>query len=364
MEASREDAKGTGSTLARVRTAVLVLALVAAVLTARWSWFGSRGVMHELVGPTMGTSFRVRIDADLSDADLQRVRRSVEERLNRVDRLMSTYDTASEVSRLSRHASTDPFPVSAELIEVLTIARDVGERSGGALDVTVAPLVEAWGFGPGGGLDGPTRPAPSSTELTHLRERVGYDLIQVDQAARAVAKAHPETSIDVSAIAQGYGADAVAAALEDLGLGGFLVDVGGELKAVGTRRDGRPWRVGIERPDDEPGVWGTLSLGNEGIATSGDYRDFHEKDGVLYAHIIDPRTGLPITVRRASVSVVHRSAAVADAWATALTVLGPEEGYEVALREGLAALFVYTLDGGPHTLSTPALGNRFIGPGR
>jgi thiamine biosynthesis lipoprotein len=128
---------------------------------------------------------------------------------------------------------------------------------------------------------------------------------------------------------------------------------------VGTRA-GRPWRVGIERSDDEPGIWGTVDLTDEGIATSGDHRDYYEEDGVRYAHIIDPRTGRPIIVRGASVSVVHPSAAMADAWATALTVLGPEEGFEVARREGLAAVFVHSVDGGLQSSITPALGDRFV----
>jgi thiamine biosynthesis lipoprotein len=311
----------------------------------------------------MGTSFRVVVVADLSDAERERVRAVVETRLGQLNRLMSTYDSASEISRFNRHASTEPFPVSAELIEVLAMAREVSERSRGAFDVTVGPLVEAWGFGPGAGIDGPGRPSPDETELERLREGLGYGRIVVDRAAGTASKTHPETRVDLSGIAKGFGAEAVSAALTELGLTSFLVEVGGELAGVGTRA-GRPWRVGIERPDDEPGIWGTVDLTDEGIATSGDYRDYYEENGVRYAHIIDPRTGRPIVVRGASVSVVHRSAAMADAWATALAVLGPEEGYEVARREGLAAVFVHPVDGVLRSSITPALGDRFVAAAR
>jgi FAD:protein FMN transferase len=341
---------------ARLGGVALVLAL-AALAGVRWLRSGSAERVHELTGATMGTSFRVLVAGPLSEAELEQTRVVIEERLGRIERLMSTYDTASEVSRLNRHASTAPFPVDAEIMEVLVMARGVAERSGGAFDITVGPLVEAWGFGAGGGIDGATRPRPSEAELDRLREVIGYEGIVLDPAARIVSKAAPELRVDLSGIAKGYAADVVSDALEALGRSDFLVEVGGELSARGTRA-GRPWRVGIERPGDAPGLWGTVDLAREGIATSGDTRDYHEEDGVRYAHIIDPRTGRPIVARGASVSVVHGSAATADAWATALTVLGPQEGFEVALREGVAAVFVYP-DGGELTSRvTPALADR------
>jgi thiamine biosynthesis lipoprotein len=338
----------------------LVAALV--VLTALTVWrlgSGAREGPYELVGTTMGTSFSVRVDTELSAEERARVRTVVEERLDRVNRLMSTYDTASELSRFNRRATTEPFPASRELMDVLSLAHHVSERSAGAFDVTVAPLVEAWGFGPGGGVDGRRGPKPDEALLAQLRERVGYEKLVLDPAAGTVSKTDPRATVDLSGIAKGYGVEHVADGLLELGLTSFLVEVGGELKAVGATRSGRPWRVGIERPDDRaPGIWGTVDL-TEAIATSGDYRNYYEEEGVRYAHIIDPRSGSPIVMRGASVSVVHPNAAMADAWATALTVLGPEEGYAVAWREGLAALFVEPHAGGFQSLLTPWLGGRF-----
>jgi len=347
----------------RPRARTLVVAIL--VLAGLTVWRLSSGVgddAHEFVGATMGTTWSVRVDADLSADERARVQAVIEERLDRVNGLMSTYDTASELSRFNRHASTEPFPASAELLEVLALARDVSERSGGAFDVTVGPLVEAWGFGPGGGLEGRLGPKPDGAMLARLREHVGYQKVLLDAASGTVSKTVPDVAVDLSAIAKGYGVEQVAIGLRELGLASFLVEVGGELKAVGTTRGGRPWRVGIERPDDrEPGVWGTVDLTDEAIATSGDYRNYYEEDGVRYAHIIDPRIGVPMRMRGASVSVVHPDAAVADAWATALSVLGPDDGYAVAVREELAVLFVEPSAGSFRSLVTVWLDDRFAG---
>jgi thiamine biosynthesis lipoprotein len=161
--------------------------------------------------------------------------------------------------------------------------------------------------------------------------------------------------VDLSGVAQGYAADLVAAALDELGLSSHLVDVGGELRASGARRSDRPWRVGIESPVEDASVWGTVDLRDEGVATSGDYRNWFEDAGARYAHIIDPRTGRPIAMRGVSVTVVHRSAALADAWATALCVLGPDEGFELARREGLAAAFITSREGAMEARLTPLM---------
>ena len=347
----------------RLGRVALVAALVAAALLVRWLR-SEPGDPYEVLGTTMGTSYSVVVDADLSAADRERVRSAVEERLDELNRMMSTYDPASELSRFNRYRGEEPVQASRELIEVLEMAREVSERSGGALDVTVGPLVEAWGFGPATGVDDVDDVegrSPSDAELERLRRAVGYDGIFVDRARGTIGKTHPETRVDLSAIAKGYAAESVSAALSALGFERSLVEVGGELAASGARRSGQPWRVGIESPDERaPGVWGTLALAGEGVATSGDYRDYYERDGVRYAHIIDPRTGRPIISRTVSVTVVHESAAMADAWATALTVLGPEEGYELARRAGLAALFIQAAGGEPMWRATPALGGRIV----
>jgi thiamine biosynthesis lipoprotein len=302
----------------------------------------------------MGTTFAVSVDEDLASDEHERVRIAIEQQLDRVNRLMSTYDPGSEVSRFNRHESTERFPVSVEVLALLAEAREVSERSGGAFDVTVAPIVDAWGFGATDRLG----PLPDEGRLAALLRLVGYRGLALDSEGGTVSKSEPGIRVDLSGIAQGYAADAVADALVELGLSRFLVDVGGEMRAAGTRRSGRPWRVGIERPDDVGGLWGTVEIRDEGMATSGDYRNWFEEGGARYAHIVDPRTGQPIRMRGASVTVIHESASLADAWATALCVLGPDEGYELARREGLAAVFITRSEGSLSVRLTPAMEGR------
>ena len=317
-------------------------------------WQRRDDAVHVFEGPTMGSTYTVSVDADLTTEDDSRVRGAIALELRRVTDLMSTYEPGSEISRFNAHRSTEPFEVSQEVFSVIWQAREVSEDSGGAFDVTVAPLVDAWGFGP----RDRTGPLPDEERLAALLRIVGYEGLGLDGESRTLTKVDPGIEIDLSGIAQGYGADAVASALRGLGLTNFLVDVGGEIRAVGTRRNGRPWRVGIERPDGAAEVWGTVDLADEGIATSGDYRNYFEEGGVRYAHIIDPRTGQPIHSRNASVTVLYPTAALADAWATALCVLGPVEGYELARREGIAALFITQAEGRLEYRVTPAMEDR------
>ncbi len=337
---------------------VVILVAVLLVVAALGVWRHHAMVddtIHDFAGATMGTSWSVRIDADLSGRGRDEARRAVQGRLDHVSSLMSTYDPESELSRFNRHTGTDAVPVSHELLAVLRLAREVSERSGGAFDVTVAPYVDAWGFGPS-----EPRDPPDDRELAALAPHVGYDRLVLDTVAGTVSKTDPQVRVDLSAIAKGYAADEVSEALGQLGLTSFLIEVGGELRAVGTRRDGKAWRVGIERPDEsDPGYWGTVDLADGGIATSGDYRNYHEVDGVAYAHIVDPRSGRPIRMRGMSVTVVDSSTAAADAWATALTVLGPDDGYALARERGLAALFIVRAEGGLQSLMTTALSDRF-----
>jgi thiamine biosynthesis lipoprotein len=341
----------------RVLLLLVVLAVLGAVVVARMGRPQDDGV-HDFAGATMGTSFSVRIDAELTVDERGELERAARQELDRVDDLMSTYDTASDVSRFNRHASTEPIEVDPALFEVLMMAGEVAVRSGGAFDVTVAPFVDAWGFGPGETV---TR-APDEATLAELRERVGYERLRLDFRNGTVAKTDPRTRIDLSGIAKGYGVERVAAALLRRGLTSFLVEVGGDLKAIGSRRDGSPWRVGIESPDPSMrGVFTTFGVVDGAVATSGDYRNFFEEDGVRYAHVIDPRTGRPIPFRDIAVSVIHDHAALADAWATALTVLGPEAGAELAAREGIAALFVTRSGDRFESRVTPAFEER-VGP--
>ncbi len=295
-------------------------------------------VTIEISGPIMGTSYSVKLDVpSLGAQERTRVSDVIRARLDEVNGLMSTYDPDSELSRFNASRSTQPQAMSAATLAVFEMAERVSAASGGALDVTVGPLVEAWGFGV---ADQPPV-VPADDVLAELAERVGYRLLSVDTDGGTLAKANPEVEADLSAVAKGFAVDRVAEALDSLGYHRYLVEVGGELKAGDAKANGDAWRVAIETPNVAVReIYGVVELAREGVATSGDYRNFYELDGVEYAHLIDPRTARPARHSGASVNVIHPSAAAADAWATALSVLGPDEGFEVAERLGLAALFI------------------------
>jgi thiamine biosynthesis lipoprotein len=299
----------------------------------------------EFRGLTMGATFSVKVvtgqDGLRSEAfsDLDRMIRL---QLDRIDRLMSTWDAGSELSRFNRSTSLEPFAISAETFEVLRWALDLSSVTGGALDVTVGPLVDAWGFGP----DGPRR-RPSDEEIARLREATGEGRLRLDPVARTVRKTRPGVRCDLSAVAPGYAVDRLWAELSDRGFTDFLVDVGGEVRSRGSNDEAQPWQIAVERPGASSGaIQPVVPLSNLAIATSGTYRRYREKDGERVSHILDPRTARPVAHRLASVTVIDELAVRADGLATALVVLGSREGFELAERLHLAALFIEHTDDG------------------
>jgi thiamine biosynthesis lipoprotein len=295
-------------------------------------------------GPTMGTTWSVTLvpgPAGVSAAEIDTVHRAVSAYLDRIDDLMSTWNADSELSRLNRSASLEPVPVAPETFEVLEWAARVTRETGGAFDVTVGPLVDAWGFGPDDDV-----PVPTPGMLDALRAHTGMEQLGLDPERRSVRKGHAEVRADVSALAPGYAADGVAALLGERGFEDVLVDVGGELVARGHNEHGRRWRVAVELPGGSSREMARLvEITDAGMATSGDYRNYREVDGQRLAHIIDPRTGHPIAHRLASATVVDALAVRADALATALMVLGAEDGLALAERLDVAALLIVRREG-------------------
>ncbi len=283
----------------------------------------------------MGTSYRISVPG-AGPAHEPAIAAVVRDSLERVDALMSTYRADSELSRFNRHRSTDPFPLSEETIEVLRLSLAVSEATGGAFDATVAPLVEAWGFGPG-----EAGAPPSDEEVARLRKGMGWAKLALDGSRRTAAKAVPELQCDLSGIAKGHAVDVVADSLADLGFPNHLVEIGGEVRSGGTNLAGESWRLGIERPDGAGRmIQRILHVSGTGLATSGDYRNFRVVGGERFSHVLDPRTGRPAASQVASATVLDPSAARADGFATAMLVLGEQAGLALAAREGLSVLLI------------------------
>lgn len=289
----------------------------------------------------MGTTYSVRL-ATVDDGGREAELRSlVQGILDEINGRMSTYVPDSELSRLNRLQPGAVMELSPATYAVLAAALEVSRDSGNAFDPTIGALVTAWGFGP---VDGHPA-APSNGEITALRGHSGIDKLRLDDATLTVSKADALLSVDLSAIAKGYAVDAVVAGLEAAGIDNYMVEVGGEVRVGGHRQPGEPWRIGIERPDaGAQHILRAVPLVDLSLATSGNYRNFYVLAGRTVGHTIDPRTGRPIDHNGASVSVIHEQCMMADALATTLMVMGPEDGLLWATERGIAALFV-TYDG-------------------
>jgi thiamine biosynthesis lipoprotein len=285
---------------------------------------------QKLEGRTMGTTYHVTL-VGVDAARARGLQPRIDARLEQVNDSMSTYRPQSELSRFNRLAAAgEPFPASADMLAVLRGAARVYALSGGAWDGTVMPLVDLWGFGPAGPVDEPPPDAAVRERLAH----VGFDRIEMRRDA--IVKRDPAVTLDLSSIAKGYGVDQVAAVLRAEGVRDFVVEIGGEVYASGQRRDGRPWRIGINRPraDAAPDdVFGVALLRDQAFATSGDYRNYFRSGGVRYSHVIDPRTGRPVVDGVVSASVLAPDCTLADGLATAVMVMGAEAG--VALLDRL-----------------------------
>ncbi|GAB4156641.1 MAG: FAD:protein FMN transferase [Planctomycetaceae bacterium] len=288
-------------------------------------------------GRTMGTTYTVKVSRLPNGMGAQSLKSQIEAKLDSINAQMSTYRSDSELSRFNKSTSTDWFPVSNSTMLVARESHRVGKLSGGAFDVTVGPLVNLWSFGPG---DKP-RKVPTEAEIRAAQKRVGQHLFQIRKNSAALKKSHKDVSLDFSAIAKGFAVDEIAKLLDELKVPAYMVEIGGEVRCRGTKPNGTRWKIGIQSPlAGENRVHRIVELGEESMATSGDYRNYFEEAGQRYSHTIDPRTGRPVTHTLASVSVIHQSCMTADALATAIMVLGPDAGYNFAKRNHLAVLLL------------------------
>jgi thiamine biosynthesis lipoprotein len=290
-----------------------------------------------LSGSTMGTYYRVTIASPPASLELEKLKTEITELLVEINAQMSTYISDSELSRFNDYKMTDWFPVSFETAMVVAEGIKIHQLTEGAFDITVGPLVNLWGFGP----PGKSEDIPTVKQISESLKKVGSNHLKSRLSPPALKKEIVDLYVDLSGIAKGFGVDSIANLLETQGLMNYIVDIGGEMKTRGRKNANSPWRIAIESPIvDKKEIQQVINLNDQAIATSGDYRNYFEKDGKRYSHEINPRTGYPIQHRLASVTVLDSSCMRADALATALIVLGPEKGFQLAEKESNAALFI------------------------
>ena len=304
---------------------------------------------YQLTGSTMGTSYSVKLIAPGEHIDKDDLHLSITETLAAVDQLTSTWRDDSELSQFNANPSTDWIDVSVEFCATIESALAVSRASDGAFDITVGPLVNLWGFGP----EGERQEPPDTDAIEVIMADVGYEGIEAQCNQPAVRKRSGAMYIDLSGWAKGYGVDRLATVLDGYALKDYLVEIGGELRMRGQNAEGKKWAIAIEMPSTttrQP--QSVLRLTDTSVATSGDYRNYFEHDGKHYSHTIDARTGRPVTHDLAAVTVISDTAAYADAMATALLVLGPDNGLTLAEDLGIAGYFLVRNQTGMKEITT------------
>jgi len=301
-------------------------------------------------GQTMGTSYHVTISGDFSSANRGTLQVEIDERLRSVNQSFSTYIKQSEISEFNRYQGLDAQKKSKAFMYLLEEALRISKITQGAYDITVGPVVNLWGFGP----DFKADDIPNEAEIKAALQSVGYQNIHLDVEAQQLSKREPQLYLDFSSIAKGYGVDQVAELLESKGHVNYMVEIGGEMRVKGVNPDGNDWRIAVEKPDTSVrSIHKIINVSNMAIATSGDYRNFFEIGGVKFSHTIDPLTGRPVQHNLASVTVLDKSCMTADAWATAFMVLGSKKGYDLAMENNLAVLFLVQDGDSIRNLATP-----------
>jgi thiamine biosynthesis lipoprotein len=282
-----------------------------------------------LSGRTMGTTYHIKVLIGYFD-DLSGLQKKIETRLDEINRSMSVFQKDSEISRFNALGAYTLMPVSQDFLEVLKIAKILHDQTQGAWDGTVSSLVDLWGFG----KTGNGKHVPSTETIHQLLQRTGFQHIQI-HPDNTISKSIADISLNLGSIAKGYGVDQVAMVIEKSGIQNYLVEIGGEVSAAGRRIDGEKWRIGINKPEKGSPyteVYKVVALANKALATSGDYRNFFEQDGRIYSHIIDPKTGFPVSNHVVSVTIIADTCTYADGLATAVMVMGPQSGLSLINR--------------------------------
>lgn len=324
-----------------ISEADIKLHLLTAILVLFWGCSKPIKPSH-IVGRTMGTTYSIKYVAGKNTPAITIVNQEVNKLLFEVNRQMSTYIPTSEISVFNKRVKKNiSYKISSDFFKVLSLSMDIAKKTSGKFDPTIGPLVNLWGFGPDS-----KRKVPSDIDLEKAKSIVGFDKLKL--SGSSISKSVEGLYLDLSASAKGFAVDKVAEYLESLGSKNYMVEIGGEVRTSGSK-GGKMWKIAIESPhptDATKSYQKILKLTKHAVATSGNYRNFFEQGGKKYGHTIDFRTGKPTEHTLASVTVVHPdSCAKADAWATAMMVMGPVQGLEFAEKNGISAYFIYRASG-------------------
>jgi FAD:protein FMN transferase len=294
----------------------------------------------EFSGKTMGTTYHVKFVAEYLQ-NTKMLKDEIDMRLDEINKSMSTFIKDSEISRFNALQTVgEKFRISDDFYNVMIVAKKIYEETGGAWDGTVKPLVDLWGFGKSENK----HIIPEKTQIAALLSDIGFNNIEIF-ADHYLAKKNPSITLDLASIAKGYGVDQVAALIRANDINNFLVEIGGEVFAAGLRKDGKKWRIGINRPQNNAPVdqvYKVVDLQDKGFATSGDYRNYFEVNQKRFSHIIDPNNGYPVDNDVVSVSIIANTCTFADGLATAVMVLGDKKGLDLVNRLDNTECFIVT----------------------
>jgi len=289
----------------------------------------------QIEGKTMGTTYKVLYFPEQNTPETKIVSRLIQKELNKVNSIMSTYQNDSELSRVNQGPSQSWLGISRDLTNVLVEAKRTYDLSNGLYDVTIGPLVNLWGFGPKG-----QRKVPSQIEIEKARKKVGMSKVKLDQKRSRLYKEQNDLNIDLSSLAKGHGVDQVARYLKGLGIGNFLVEVGGEMALKGHKWE-KPWKVAIEGPGQANGIHKVLSITNFNLATSGNYRNYFKENNQIYSHTINVKTGRPVPNEIISVTILDKNSCMrADALSTALMAMGKEAAIKLSKEQKLISYII------------------------
>ncbi|CAI8807338.1 FAD:protein FMN transferase [Pseudomonas donghuensis] len=309
---------------------------------------GQGNTLERISGPTMGSSYTVQYVRTPQGPAPEQVKREVERILEGIDKRFSTYRSDSLIEAFNRLPANSCQSMPADVLALVRVGEQLAQQSDGAFDLTVEPLLDLWGFGP----QSRREKVPDAQALAATRQRVGYGHLRIN--GEQLCKDAP-VEVDFNSIAAGHAVDLLVTRLKALGIADLLVEATGELKAIGRKPDGSKWKVALELPGaDRQIAQQVLAVDGFAVSTSGDYRNYFEENGLRYSHTFDARLGKPVKHDLAAVTVFDRSTLMADGYSTLLLILGPEQGWEFALKHGIAAVFVTRVAEGFVSRSTPA----------